>query len=88
MEEMQNVNAETTTEMVEVITDKLTFKDNLIAYGLAATFIVGVGTISYLAAKGSFKLLNKIREERKSKVVIDQEETVDESDEQEHDNVE
>ena len=63
MEEMQNLNVEeTVTEMVEVATDKLTFKENCVAYVLAGVFVTGLTTIGYLGYKGTKKLANKIRD--------------------------
>jgi hypothetical protein len=73
MEEMQNLNVEdTVTEMVEVTTDKLTFKENVIAYSLAGIFVTGLVTVGYLGYKGTKKLANKIRDKKQSKVEIEE----------------
>ena len=72
MEEMQNLNVEeTVTEMVEVATDKLTFKENCVAYVLAGVFVTGLTTIGYLGYKGTKKLANKIRDKKISIVEVE-----------------
>jgi hypothetical protein len=78
MDEMEKLIDEVTgvTEVVEVATDKLTFKENIMAYSLAGIFVTGLVTVGYLGYKGTKKLANKIRDKRESKVVT--EEAVDE----------
>jgi len=79
MEEMQNLNVEdTVTEAVEVVTEKLTFKENLLAYGMAGIFATGLVTIGYLGYKGTKGLYYKIKDKRESKVEA---EVVDKTDE-------
>lgn len=70
MDEMEKMIDEATgvTEMVEVATDKLTFKENIIAYSLAGIFVTGLTTIGYLGYKGAKKLAKNIRDKRESKV--------------------
>lgn len=78
MEELKNnLNVEdTVTEVVEVATDKLTFKENLMAYSLAGIFVTGLVTVGYLGYKGTKKLTKKIRDKKEAKVDI--KETVEE----------
>ena len=69
MEEMKNVNVENTVnEVVEVVTEKLTFKENCIAYALAGVFVTGLTTVGYLGYKGGKKIVRKIKDKRESKV--------------------
>jgi hypothetical protein len=69
MEEMQNLNVEDTiTEVVEVATDKLTFKENILAYSLAGVFVIGLTTVGYMGYKGTKKLANIIRDKKRAKV--------------------
>lgn len=75
--EVQNLNVEdTATGVVEVAADKLTFKENVLAYGMAGVFIIGLTTVGYLGYKGTKKLAKKIRDKKDSKV--DTIETVEE----------
>lgn len=77
MEEMQKLNVEdTVTEVLEVATDKLTFKENVLAYGLAGIFVTGLVTVGYVGYKGTKKLVKTIRDKREVKV--ETEEAVDE----------
>lgn len=69
MEEIKNVNVENTiTEVVEEVTDKITFKENIMAYSIAGIFVTGLVTVGYLGYKGTKKLANKIRDKKESKV--------------------
>jgi predicted polyphosphate/ATP-dependent NAD kinase len=91
MEEMnKELMDNTVTEIVEEAADKLTFKENLMAYGLASVFAVGVVTTGYFAYKGVRALSNKVRNNVKGKMEeqTEQEEVVDidENDIQETDN--
>jgi hypothetical protein len=73
MEEMQNLNVEDTiTEVVEVATDKLTFKENILAYSLAGIFVTGLTTIGYLGYKGTKKLVKNFKDKREVKVVAEE----------------
>ena len=80
MEEMNNVIENGTMEIVEEVTEKLTFGQNIGAYALAGTFILGVGTVCYFVGKGGRKLYDTIQSKRvktvesKDEVVVDVEE--------------
>lgn len=74
MEEMNNKATENTvTEIVEEATDKLTFKENVMAYALAGVFVTGLATIGYLGYKGTKKLSNRIRNKREESDVLEEE---------------
>ena len=78
MEEMNKEVMETgMTEIVEEVAEKITFKDNLTAYTLAGTFVVGAGTICYLAYKGGKKLGKMLYDKRKKAIESDEETVVD-----------
>jgi hypothetical protein len=65
MEEMnKEVMENTMTEVVEEATGKLTFGENLAAYGLAAVFSIGVVTTGYLGYKGVKALVGKIKSKK------------------------
>ena len=81
MEEMNKEIMENgAMEIVEEVTEKLTLGQNIAAYALAGTFIMGVGTIAYFAGKGGRKIYDKIKSKRvntvesKDEVVVDIEE--------------
>ena len=81
MEEMNKEIMENgTMEIVEEVTEKLTFKENLTAYGLAGIFGIGVVTTGYLLIKGGKKAYDAIQSKRvktvesKDEVVVDVEE--------------
>lgn len=86
MEEMNKEIVENTvTEMVEATADKLTFKENVIAYGVATVFGIGIVTSCYLGYKGSKALAKKIKERReKSKETEDCADVVTEYEEYEY----
>ena len=95
MEEMNNETMENvTTEIVEEVTDKLTLGQNIGAYVLAGTFIVGVGAISYFIGKGGKKIYDKIKSKKKveeiseddGEVVDVEEEDIHDADEESEDN--
>lgn len=74
MEEMNNNATENiVTEIVEESTDKLSFKDNVMAYALAGVFVTGLATIGYLGYKGTKKLSNRIRNKREESYVLEEE---------------
>lgn len=78
MEEMnKELMTNTVTEIVEEATDKLTFKENVIAYGLAGVFVVGVATTGYFAYKGAKAVVNKIKDKKKIKEQSEEEEVID-----------
>jgi hypothetical protein len=80
MEEMNKELMENTvTEIVEEAADKLTFKENVIAYGLAGVFAVGVATVGYFGYKGVKAISNKVKSNIKGKMEeqSEQEEFVD-----------
>ena len=83
MEELKNINVEEpVVEIAEVVTDKLTFKENLAAYSLAGVFGIGVITIGYLGYKATNKIMDKIMAKKERKVIIDEEPaTVENNDE-------
>ena len=64
MEEMDK-NLDTVTEIVEEVTEKLTFKQNCAAYGITAVFGVGVIATGYGIFKGGKKLYNTIKNGKK-----------------------
>lgn len=65
MEEMNNQVIENgTTEIVEEVAEKVTLGQNIGAYALAGTFVMGVATIGYLSYKGITKLADKIKSKR------------------------
>ena len=64
MEEMDK-NVDTVTEIVEEVTDKLTFKQNCVSYGITAVFGVGVIATGYGLYKGGKKLYNTIKNGKK-----------------------
>ena len=81
MEEMNKEIMENgAMEIVEEVTEKLTFKENLTAYGLAGIFGIGVVTTGYLLIKGGKKAYDAIQSKRvktvesKDEVVVDVEE--------------
>ena len=81
MEEMNKEIMENgAMEIVEEVTEKLTFKENLTAYGLAGVFGIGVVATGYLLVKGGKKAYNVIQSKRvktvesKDEVVVDVEE--------------
>ena len=81
MEEMNKEIMENgAMEIVEEVTEKLTFKENLTAYGLAGIFGIGVVTTGYLLVKGGKKAYDAIQSRRvktvesKDEVVVDIEE--------------
>jgi len=92
MEELKNIE-NTTVEIVEEVTDKLTFGENCLSYALGGTFIIGVAAIGYLGYKGTKKIVKtikgkkKITEESEQKIVdVDQEDIHEvENDETEQD---
>jgi hypothetical protein len=73
---MENMNNEvmenTVTEIVEGATEKLTFKDNVAAYGIATIFATGVVTIGYLGFKGAKAIASRIKEKRNLKEESDE----------------
>ena len=74
MEEMNNKATENiVTEIVEESTDKISFKDNVMAYALAGVFVTGLATIGYLGYKGTKKLSNRIRNKREESYVLEEE---------------
>ena len=81
MEEMNKEIMENgAMEIVEEVTEKLTFKENLTAYGLAGVFGIGVVATGYLLIKGGKKAYDVIQSKRvktvesKDEVVVDVEE--------------
>ena len=81
MEEMNKEIMENgAMEIVEEVTEKLTFKENLAAYGLAGIFGIGVVATGYLLVKGGQKAYDAIQSRRvktvesKDEVVVDVEE--------------
>ena len=64
MEEMNNAIENGTMEIVEEVTEKVTLGQNIGAYALAGTFVIGVATIGYLSYKGITKLADKIKSKR------------------------
>ena len=81
MENMNNEEIENTvTEMVEEATEKLSFKDNVAAYGIATIFATGVVTIGYLGFKGAKAIASKIKDKRNLKEESD-EDVIDVEDE-------
>lgn len=65
MEEMNKEIMENgTIEMVEEVAEKVTLGQNIGAYALAGTFVMGVATIGYLSYKGITKLADKIKSKR------------------------
>lgn len=82
MEEMNNVNVENiATEMVEEVSDKLTFGENLTAYVLAGVFVTGVAAIGYLGYKGVKGISKKIKNKKKYEEVDDAEQAVNDVEE-------
>lgn len=83
MEEMKNLNVEDTiTEVAEVVTDKLSFKENCIAYGLVGLVGIGAATVSYYGFKGGQKLYRAIKNKRaksatKHEIVVDVNDNLD-----------
>ena len=71
-------------EIVEEVAEKLTFKENCLAYGLAGIFGIGVVTTGYLAFKGGKKLYNTIKDKRKLSEESDDESIVDVEDDEIH----
>jgi hypothetical protein len=83
MEEMNKELLENgTIEIVEEVAEKLTFKENVLAYGLAGVFAVGVVTTGYFAVKGVKALSDKVRDNIKGKKVESEQEVVDVEDEE------
>lgn len=64
MEEMDK-NVDTVTEIVEEVTEKLTFKQNCISYGITAVFGVGVIATGYGIFKGGKKICSMIKNGKK-----------------------
>ena len=78
MEEMNKEIMENgAIEIVEEVVEKLTFKENVIAYGLAGIFATGVVTIGYLGYKGTKAIVKNIRDKKKYEAVESDEEIVD-----------
>lgn len=65
MEEMNNVIEDGTMEIVEEVTEKLTFGQNAAAYGIAFVFGVGLATTAYAGYKGVKALAGKIKSKKK-----------------------
>lgn len=66
MEEMNKEIMENgMTEIVEEVSDKLTFGQNAAAYGIAFVFGVGLATTAYAGYKGVKALAGKIRSKKK-----------------------
>lgn len=77
MEEMNKEVMETgMTEIVEEVTEKLTFGQNAAAYGIAFVFGVGLATTAYAGYKGVRLLAGKIRSKKKIVKGAEEEETV------------
>ena len=70
MEEMNNILStdNTVTEMVEVA-DKVTFKENVLAYALVGIFAAGLTTIGFLGYKGAKSLSKKIKSKKEKSVI-------------------
>ena len=84
MEEMnKGIVENTVTDIVEESVDNLTFGENVIAYGVAAVFMVGLVTTTYLGYKGGKLLVNKIKEKRERSKESEQYEVVAEYEEEE-----
>lgn len=64
MEEMNNVIENEAVEIVEEVVEKLTFGQNIAAYALAGTFVVGVATVGYFGYKGTRKLIGKFKSKK------------------------
>ena len=64
MEEMDK-NVDTVTEIVEEVTEKLTFKQNCVSYGITAVFGVGIIVTGYGLYKGGKKLFSTIKNGKK-----------------------
>jgi hypothetical protein len=78
MEEMNKEIMENgAIEIVEEVTDKLTFGQNCLAYALAGTFVIGVTTVGYLGYRGTKMLVNKIKDKKKITVEESGEDIVD-----------
>lgn len=90
MEELKNINVEEpVVEIAEVVTEKLTFKENLAAYSLAGVFAIGVIATGYLGYKATNKIMDKIMNKKEKKVIIKEEPaTVENNDEDDEDNEE
>jgi len=85
MEEMNKLNTENAmTEVVEEVTNKITFKENLLAYTLSGVFVTGLATISYLGYKGVKRLSKKVRNKKEEKVDLKPGEVIDVDDESIH----
>ena len=85
MEEMNKEIMENgAMEIVEEVTEKLTFKENLTAYGLAGVFGIGVVATGYLLIKGGKKAYNVIQSKRVNTVVSKDEVVVDVEEEDIH----
>ena len=63
MEELKNIE-NTTVEIVEEVTDKLTFGENCLSYALGGTFIIGVAAIGYLGYKGASRAIKKLEAQK------------------------
>jgi len=86
MEELKNINVEEpVVEIAEVVTDKLTFKENLAAYTLAGVFGIGVITIGYLGYKASNKIMDKVMNRKNKAVIVEEESTTVENDNEDND---
>lgn len=85
MEEMKNqIMDGTMNEVVEEAADKLSFKENLAAYGLATVFGIGVATTGYLGYKGVKTIIRKIKSKKEKEVEENDEEIVDDSENEIH----
>lgn len=89
MDNMNNLAIE--TEVVEIVaeaTEKLSFGQNALAYGIAATFVTGAITIGWLSYKGGYTLTKMIMNKKKKSVetfeevidadIIDEDENINE----------
>ena len=84
MEEMNKEIMENgTTEIVEEVAEKVTLGQNIGAYALAGTFVIGVAAIGYLGYKETTKLVDKIRSKR-VKTVESEDKVVDVEEEDIH----
>lgn len=69
MEEMNNLEMnQEVTEAIAVATEKLTLGQNILAYGIATVFGIGVITIGYGGYKGGKALVGKIRSKKEKAV--------------------
>lgn len=78
MEEMnKGLMENTVTEIVEEAAEKLTFKENVIAYGMASVFVIGLSTVGYFGYKGVKTLAKNIKNKKKFKEESEEEEVID-----------